>query len=302
MLGADGQLGRALCRELQRGDGAKALVAAWTRRELDLEAPASAEPALVELRELGAEVVINTAAMTAVDRCQGERALARRVNGEAPGILAEMCARLDLRFTHISTDYVFSGQSDRPWSEGDPTVPASVYGQTKLEGETRVLEASPAALVVRTAWLYGDGANFVRTILGAAQRAQQGEGPALRVVNDQQGSPTYAQHLASGLLGLLERGATGIYHLANDGVASWWDLACAAVEGAGIRVPIEAVSSDAFPRPAPRPAWSVLDLARARAAGISMPPWREGLRAYLKSPESPVPGAGGRSHGGLNGG
>ena len=299
MLGANGQLGRALCRTLDARKGAVSLVAAWTRRDCDLERVSASEAALAALCAQGANVVVNTAAMTAVDRCEGEPELAWRVNAEGPAVLAELCARLGMRLVHLSTDYVFSGRGEQPWAERDRPAPRSVYGKTKLEGETRVLESGAEALVVRTAWLYGDGANFVRTILAAAGRAQRGEGPPLRVVNDQSGSPTYAGHLAGGLIGLLERGATGIYHLANSGAATWWDLACEAVReasarGTSLEVAIEPVSSDAFPRPAPRPAWSVLDLTRAREAGVSMPGWREGLRAYLDSPESPLH----RVHGG----
>jgi dTDP-4-dehydrorhamnose reductase len=208
-------------------------------------------------------------------------------------MLAAICEQLGLRFAHVSTDYVFSGHRERPWRESDPTRPTSVYGKTKLAGETRVLAASPEALVIRTAWLFGDGPNFVNTILGAGRRALHGEGPALRVVDDQCGSPTYAHDLAAGMLALLESGAAGIYHLANTGVVSWWGLARAALEAANIDAPVEAVSSKAFPRPAPRPAWSALDLSRARDAGVTMPTWQEGLRAYLESPESPLRGGAG---------
>lgn len=288
MLGAGGQLGRALCRALASG-GAKP-DAAWGRRELDFERRDAATDRLPELKDGGTEVILNAAAMTAVDRCEEEPELAWRVNAEAPGEIAEVCTRLGMRLVQVSTDYVFSGDAERPWREDDPTRPTSVYGKSKLEGEDRVLAAGSDALIVRTAWVFGDGGNFVKTILGAARRASRGEGPALRVVDDQRGSPTYAQHLADGILALLETGEAGIYHLANSGVASWWDLARAALRVADLDVPIEAVSSEAFPRPAPRPAWSVLDLGRARGVGVTMPSWQDGLRAYLESPESPLRG------------
>ncbi len=287
VLGADGQLGRALCRALGPGR-----VLAWGREEFDLERPESFAARLGDLRASGGEFVVNAAAMTAVDRCESETELAWRVNAEAPGAIAELCANLGLQLVHVSTDYVFAGRGDRPWREDDPTAPLSVYGKSKLAGEERVRAAQPDALIVRTAWVFGDGGNFVRTILGAASRAARGEGPALRVVDDQRGSPTYAQHLAEGILALLEAGESGTYHLANSGVASWWELARAATQAAGLEVPIEAVTSGAFPRPAPRPAWSVLDLSRAERAGVLLPSWQKGLRAYLESPESPLRGEG----------
>ncbi len=287
VVGANGQLGRALRREYAEGGASQSLVA-WGRRELDFEAPVAIEGAFAEALRSGARVVINAAAMTAVDLCETEPERARRVNAEGPGVLAELCAARGLGFVHLSTDYVFSGQGERPWRESDAPAPRTVYGQTKLAGEQAVRAAHPRALIVRTAWVFGDGQNFVRTILGAAQKAARGEGPSLRVVDDQRGSPTYARDLARGLLALLERRQTGLYHLVNSGVASWWELASAAVEVARLDVPIEAVTSEAFPRPAPRPAWSVLDTGSARAAGVEMPSWREGLEAYLESPESPL--------------
>jgi dTDP-4-dehydrorhamnose reductase len=288
VLGANGQLGRALRRALSFSESR--LVAAWGREELDVEDLGAVEQKLDEAQGLGAQAVLNAAAMTAVDRCEDEPDLAWRINAEVPGRIARVCAELELGFVHVSTDYVFSGRGGLPWKESDPTAPISVYGKSKLAGEERVRAANGEALIVRTAWLFGDGGNFVRTILAAAKRAQRGEGPAPQVVNDQHGSPTYAQHLAYGMLALLERRATGIYHLANSGIASWWDLARAALREAGLGVSVEAVSSDAFPRPAPRPAWSALDLGRAHDAGVAMPTWQEGLRVYLESPESPLRG------------
>ena len=286
VIGANGQLGRALANAL-RGP---ALVAAWRRSDLDLSRIECVGDRFRALREQGAEVVINTAAMTAVDRCEQEPERAWAINAEAPGVLAGACETLGLRFVHISTDYVFSGKGEVPWRETDPTEPASEYGKSKRAGEEKVLAASARALVVRTAWLLGDGANFVRTILAAAQRTLDGEGPPLRVVDDQRGSPTYAPHLAEGILALLEAGATGIYHLANSGVASWWDLALAALRESGLEVPVEPVSTNTFPRPAPRPAWSALDVSRAAQYGVELPPWQDGLRAYLESAASPLRG------------
>jgi dTDP-4-dehydrorhamnose reductase len=145
---------------------------------------------------------------------------------------------------------------------------------------------------MRTAWVFGPGRNFVATILEAAARAVSGHGPALRVVDDQRGSPTYAGHLADALVALVEAGAPGIYHVAGSGTATWWDLARAAVDASGHpELPIAKITTQEFPRPAPRPAWSVLDLGKAERAGVRMPSWQEGLHAYLESAASPLAGA-----------
>jgi dTDP-4-dehydrorhamnose reductase len=224
-----------------------------------------------------------------VDRCESEPEAAWRSNALAPGVVAAACREAGARLIQLSTDYVFDGCASRPYREDDAKGPRSVYGRTKLEGEERALAACPDALVVRTAWVFGPGRNFVATVLEAAARALEGRGPALRVVDDQRGSPTYAGHLAEALVTLVEAGAPGVYHLAGSGTATWWDLARAAVDAWGHpELPIAKVTTQEFPRPAPRPAWSVLDLGRAERAGVRMPSWQEGLRAYLTSDASPI--------------
>jgi dTDP-4-dehydrorhamnose reductase len=227
--------------------------------------------------------------MTQVDRCETEPAVAEAANTTGPAALAALCGEIGAQLVHVSTDYVFDGSGTRPYTEEDQTDPRSVYGRTKLEGERRVLDAQPGAIVVRTAWVFGPGRNFVRTILEAAARAQRGEGQALRVVDDQRGSPTYAADLAGGIVGLVEAGASGVVHLANAGVATWWELARAAVDAWGHpELPIGRCTTDEFPRPAPRPAWSVLDTSKAAALGVRLRDWREGLRGYLESDASPL--------------
>lgn len=288
VTGAGGQVGRCLVARLRARPGAQ-LVAALGRAELDVTDPEAVRRALAEAPGGPPDVVANAAAMTHVDRCESEPDAAWRANAEAPGHLAAACRALGARLVHLSTDYVFDGRASRPYREDDPTGPRSVYGRSKLEGEARVLATCSDALVVRTAWVFGPGRNFVATILGAAAQALAG-GPALRVVDDQRGSPTWAGHLADGILALVEADARGVYHLANSGSATWWELARAAVDAWGHpELPIAKTTTDAFPRPAPRPAWSVLDLARAEALGVHMPPWREGLRAYLESEAASLP-------------
>jgi dTDP-4-dehydrorhamnose reductase len=288
VTGAGGQLGRCLVERLSGRPGHE-LVAAFDHGTLDVGDPQALERALRTAPGGPPDVVANAAAMTHVDRCESEADAAWRINAFAPGELARLCEALGSSLVHVSTDYVFPGTASRPYREDDPTGPRSVYGRTKLEGEERVRAACPGALIVRTAWVFGPGRNFVRTILEAAARSATGGGP-LRVVDDQRGSPTWAGHLADGLLALVERDARGVYHLVNAGTATWWELARAAVDAWGRPdLPIEKITTDAFPRPAPRPAWSVLDAGKAEALGVHMPPWREGLRAYLETDASSLP-------------
>lgn len=286
VTGAGGQLGQCLVERLR---ACRALVAAPARHELDVTDREAVRRAVLGAPGGPPAVVVNAAAMTHVDRCEAEPEAAQRANARAPGWLAEASREAGAAFVQVSTDYVFDGTEQRPYREDDPTGPRSVYGRTKLEGEERARAAHPEALVVRTAWLFGPGRNFVRTILEAAERARRGEGPPLRVVDDQRGSPTWAGHLADALLLLVERDARGIYHAANSGSATWWELARAAVDAWGHpELPIEKVTTAEFPRPAPRPAWSVLDLGKAERAGVRMPIWTEGLRAYLASTGEPA--------------
>jgi len=292
LTGAAGQLGRSLAASLAR-DARHQLVAAWTRAELDLAEPARFGSVLDAL-PVRPDVLVNAAAFTQVDRCETEPELARAANAVGPGGLAEACARRGIRFVHVSTDYVFAGDGARPLREDDPVGPRSVYGASKLEGEARVREACAGALVVRTCWLFGPGRNFVRTMLeqAAARRAEReaaGRTTPLRVVGDQYGSPTYSGHLAEGLVRLVEADASGLYHLANRGVATWWDLAREALDRGGFpEIEIERVTTSEFPRPAPRPACSALDVTKAEGLQVRLPSWRGAVAAYLASPESPL--------------
>lgn len=288
VTGAGGQLGRCLAARL-REDPVNALAAAFDHRVLDIGDAGALRRALTGLPGGVPDVVANAAAMTHVDRCEADPTAAEAANATGPGVLAALCQEIGTLLVHVSTDYVFDGTGTRPYTEADPTAPRSVYGRTKLEGERRVLAAQPGAIVVRTAWVFGPGRNFVRTILEAAVHTLRGEAAALRVVDDQRGSPTYAGDLADGIVGLVDAGASGIFHLANTGVASWWDLARAAVDIWGHpELPIAKVHTEEFPRPAPRPAWSVLDTSKADRLGVRLRTWREGLRGYLDSDASPL--------------
>lgn len=228
------------------------------------------------------EATINCAAWTDVDGAETHRETAHAVNAEGAGNLARAAASIETPLLHISTDYVFDGTAPldadgqpRPYVESDPTAPRSVYGETKLAGERQVLGASRAHTVVRTAWLYGiDGPNFVATMLRLA-----GERDAVQVVDDQIGSPTWSGHLAPAIVGLLERGVSGLVHLTGAGQVSWNGFAREIFRQAEVDCRVEAVSSEQMARPAPRPAFSVLDTERDDV--LPMGPWQDGLAGYL---------------------
>ena len=204
--------------------------------------------------------------------------------------MAKTLAERDVRFVHVSTDYVFAGEGDRPYREDDPTDPRTVYGKTKRAGEIAVLGTHATALVVRTSWVFGPGRNFVEAILEQAAKRASGEleGP-LRVVNDQFGSPTAAADLAAALVEICIspvpelRNAKGLLHLRNGEITTWFGFAEKILELAGYRgIAIEPVPTSAFKTDAPRPANSALDVSRAQAMGIELRPWQEALERYLE--------------------
>ena len=281
VLGAAGIVGRATVAEAASRDWD---VVGLSRAELDLTDRGAVRAALARHAP---ELVVNAAAFTQVDRCESEPERAFAVNGAAVGALAEECDAAGARLVHISSDYVFAGDAARPYREDDPTGPRSVYGASKLEGERLALR-SPRALVVRTSWIFGvGGANFVDTIAG---RLRRGEGP-LRVVTDQVGGPTYAPFLAKAMADLGESGVAGVVHYQNREPVSWFELAraiAAAVDPSAVdrtsgrALRVEPTTSAEFVRPARRPAWSVLDVARFEAlAGRPVEAWRDGLARHL---------------------
>ena len=228
--------------------------------------------------------VIHCAAYTAVDKAEEEPELARRVNADACEVLATECARHGVPLVMISTDFVFDGAKGAPYVETDATGPLSVYGATKLEGEQRALAAHPEGTrVVRTQWLYGPrGKHFPKTIEGLAREREE-----LKVVADQFGSPTSTLELSPALWDVLRKGEPGVYHAACEGSCSWYELACAVVVFCGIEsVKVLPCTTEEFPRPAQRPANSVLDCGKLTALrGKALAPWREALGTYLGSEE-----------------
>lgn len=224
--------------------------------------------------------IIHTAAYTAVDKAEEEPELALRVNGTACEVLAKQAAQSGIPLVLVSTDFVFDGHAKQPYKESDPVSPLSVYGRTKLAGETLAQAAHPTGTrIVRTQWLYGPrGKHFPRTMLELAKDRDH-----LKVVNDQVGSPTSTLELAPALWDVLGGGEAGVYHAACEGSCSWYDLAKATLELAGVEgVTVEPCTTDEFPRPAHRPAYSVLDCARLTALrGAPLAPWRDALGTYL---------------------
>jgi len=224
------------------------------------------------------DVVLNLAAMTDVDGCEDSQELARQVNADGAGTVAELCAAAGTRLVHMSTDYVFDGTKGSPYSEDDEPAPASVYGRTKLAGERMVLERLPGAAVLRTQWLYGKGGkSFVDTITGLGR--QHGK---VRVVDDQRGSPTWARDLAAPIISIIEKGLSGIYHVSNSGSCTWFEFARAIFSILNMDVEASPISSDELGRKAARPAFSVFDLTKLEGStGIRMRGWMDALREYL---------------------
>lgn len=272
VTGGTGQLGRAVLRV---GATKKIETVALDHGELDVCNELDVEGAL---DAHAPTVLINAAAYTAVDSAESEPNRAFSVNAEGALNIARACARRDITLLHVSTDYVFSGHSARPYLEGDAVAPATAYGRSKAAGEQGVLAC--AGVVVRTSWLFEErGPSFVHTILRLAAERE-----VLRVVDDQRGCPTWADDLAGALLGLahLDR-RHSIYHYCNDGATTWYGFASAILaEARSVRAMrcerIDAISTREYPTPARRPAYSVLDTSRIRAAGIIPPSWIPGMK------------------------
>jgi dTDP-4-dehydrorhamnose reductase len=280
VTGAGGQLGHHLAQVLtERADPHGDTVVALDRTGFDITDPAAVDAVLARHRP---DVVINAAAYTAVDAAETDEARADLVNHVAPRLLAEGLARHGGRLIQVSTDYVFAGDAQRPYEPDDPTGPRTAYGRTKLAGEQAALAALPErTTVVRTAWVYGGpSANFVDTMLRLER-----ERDTLDVVADQIGSPTFVHDLAYGLvaLGTATEPGPGVLHFANAGQASWFDLARETFRLAGADPErVHPVDSAAFPRPAPRPAWSVLSSEAWVAARLPAPRgWQDALADHL---------------------
>jgi dTDP-4-dehydrorhamnose reductase len=265
VTGAAGMLGRDVVAAAQ---SAGHDVVALARRDLDIADAAAVRAAIDDARP---DAVVNCAAWTDVDGAEEHEADATRINGEGAGNIAAAAPFM----VHVSSDYVFDGSATAPYVEDDPTGPASAYGRSKLAGEQAVAAAGDHA-IVRSAWLFGPGRNFVATMLKLAEDRDE-----VDVVADQIGCPTYTGHLAPALVEIAEGRLAGIFHVAGGGQCSWHELAQAAFEEAGVDCFANPVTTAEFPRPAPRPAWSVLRSTRPDAPVL--PYWRHGLTSYLNS-------------------
>jgi dTDP-4-dehydrorhamnose reductase len=287
LTGVSGQIGGALLPLLQtRGS-----VLAPSRSDLDLSKPQTIAPIL---NELAPDFIVNPAAYTAVDRAEDEPELARLINAEAPTVIARWAAAKRVPLVHFSTDYVFDGSSDRAWREQDPTRPLSAYGRSKLAGEEAIRRAGGPHLVIRTAWVYAaNGANFMRTIIRLARERE-----TLRVVADQQGTPTSAQTIAAATAQVIDQGiadpsanfarARGLVHITNSGSTNWHAFACAIVDGLRTRgmtlkaTEVVPIATRDYPTKAVRPANSRLDLNRLASAYNILPPtWEAALDMEL---------------------
>lgn len=284
ITGAAGQLGQELARQLAESGSvlgplpaalAGAKVAGVDLPDGNLARPEDANAIVAAHRP---NLILHCAAFTAVDRCETETDTAFAANALAPRNMALAAQAAGAALLYLSTDYVFSGRATRPMREDEPTAPVSVYGKTKWLGEQYVQQYCSRSYIVRTAWLYGRrGANFVKTILRLAQTQGQ-----LKVVNDQQGSPTNAEDLAHHLLRIAAGGLYGLYHCTGTGVCSWYEFAAEILRLTGLDAHLEPCSTKEFPRPAPRPSYSALDNAMLRATlGNGMRPWQEALADYL---------------------
>ena len=251
------------------------------REDADLSDPAAVAAALKAARP---SLVINAAAWTAVDKAEEEEATATLVNGEAPGAMARAAAELGVPFLHISTDYVFDGTGETPWTEDAPVAPLGAYGRTKLLGEASVRAAGGEHVILRTAWVFSShGANFVKTMLRLSETRD-----ALSIVDDQIGGPTHAGAIAEALLTVAAacragKGVTGTYHFAGTPHVSWAGFAREIFAAAGREVAVTPIPSSDYPTPAERPKNSRLDCAKIAADyGIQAPDWRAGLATVLK--------------------
>jgi dTDP-4-dehydrorhamnose reductase len=221
------------------------------------------------------DAVINCAGYTDVDGAEAAEDLATLVNGTAAGHVAAACAATGAFIVHISTDYVFGGDATRPYVESDAPAPRTAYGRSKLAGERAVAAAGAPFAIARTAWLFGAGGrNFIDTVLALAAGRDE-----LSVVADQRGCPTWTGHLAPALIEVAESRAAGIHHLCGAGECTWHELATEAFRLAGVSCRVVPTTTDAFPRPARRPAYSVLSSERADA--LRLPPWQEGVAAHV---------------------
>jgi len=268
-LGATGLLGQALMREWT-GDE----VEGFGVEDVDIRNARKVREVATKSKP---EWVVLAAAYTDVDGCESNRELAFSVNRDGAVNVAEAAKRVGAKLMFLSSDYVFDGKKTSPYEVDDPRNPQSVYGRTKAEAEVRLLEIVSGSCVLRTSWLFGPGRKcFPDTILKAAATR-----PALDVVDDQRGCPTYSVDLARAIIQSCHKAATGIVHVTNAGDCSWFQFASEIVQRAGLSTQVRPTSTQQMARPAPRPAYSVLSAKSRQRYGLEMPDWHDALGRYL---------------------
>ena len=272
ITGANGQLGRELQKQLNKGDYKLFL---YDIDSLDITDYEQVEKIVSNIRP---EVIFNCAAHTNVDGCENDVENAYKINAIGAQNLAIISEEIGSKFVHFSTDYVFSGEDEIPRIESDFTAPKTIYGKSKLHGEELVKQFCSKYFIIRTAWLYGDGNNFVRTMLKLSKQNDK-----LTVVGDQFGSPTYTKDLAKAAIDLSSTKYYGLYHGTCQGSCSWYDFACKIFEFMNINIKVEKVTSEQFVRPAKRPKYSVIDNFMLRLRGLdTFRHWEDSLKDYLQ--------------------
>lgn len=282
VMGANGQLGKALSDIVVDDNGTSFQFI--SRQELDLS-DVDAIEAFFENKSI--DVVVNCAAYTAVDKAELELDLANAINHLAVKKVADVCKRKEISLIHISTDYVFNGESFKPYTEIDAPDPKNVYGETKLNGELAIKKINPNGIIIRTSWVYYKaGNNFVKTMLRLGNERNE-----LNVVSDQIGTPTYAGDLAETIISIINHAdfksrkiESSLYHFSNEGVASWYDFAKAIFELRNIDCEINPIDTSGYPTPAKRPQYSVMSKTKIKKDfGVNVPYWRDSLKKMLGS-------------------
>jgi len=269
IFGATGLLGKALMQEWQSDQ-----IAGLGSKDTDIR---NRQQVLEIVQQTRPDWIVLAAAYTDVDRCESNSKLAFSVNRDGAENVAQAAKEHGARLLFVSTDYVFDGTKTSPYETGDRRGPRSVYGRSKAEAEVKLTHILPNCCIVRTSWLFGPGGKcFPDTILKLAKSK-----PELQVVNDQRGSPTYSQDLARAIIQLCRREASGIIHATNQGDCTWFEFAQEIVWRAGLKTAVHPTTSEEFPRPAPRPKYSVLSRKSLGHCGIVMPAWQDALDRYL---------------------
>lgn len=288
IAGANGQLGKELIKILNNGYAEIGKISNALKNseiigvDIDRLDITSMDETVSFIEDIKPQVIINCAAFTNVDLCETDKNTCFKVNSLGARNLAIAAENINAKLVHISTDYVFRGDGKEPYCEYDIAKPQSIYGKTKYLGEEYVKQFCSRYFIVRTSWLYGyEGNNFVKTIIKIGK-----ENGKLNVVNDQRGNPTNANDLSYHILKLIESKEYGIYHCTGNGECSWYDFACKIIEYSGISCEVSPCTTNEFPRPAKRPAFSSLDNMMLRnTVGDEMRPWQDALKSFIKNYE-----------------